>query len=120
MDKVEQAKNTITERWEQKVDLVAKGLMSERKRLLKAVGQRPYRGEKATPDEQRADYEAARRDPEAWQNLLKNAVRFKPDGRVLVRRDFMEAVRQQENSLRLGEAKAKLAKMVEEVGNANV
>ncbi len=92
------------DKWERLTKLASERLFGKRKRIMAAVGSRPYQGLPVSEAELLSRYSQVRHDPAALLEILTENVKFKPDGRTLVPKALMETMRKMEKKIREGSA----------------
>ena len=90
----------LADRWETTVSEAAKHAYEARKRILEAIGERPYKGVPVDPNERLAQHMQLRQDSVALTELLRQNTITKPDGSIRVRKSFVGAMRAMEQQLR--------------------
>jgi len=116
--RIQKTPKNITERWDTRVEAVAQRLYSKRKDLFGALGEAPYRAKKASDEQMQEDYLAVRDNVEGWKGVLADAVKTTNDGRVLIRKDFLESIKAQEHKLKKGQMQDMHA-LLQEVTDGN-
>ena len=90
------------DKWERLTKLASERLFGKRKKIMAAVGNRPYRGLPVSEAELLSRYSQIRNDPEALLEILKENAKFKPDGRVMVPKALIESMKNMEKKIREG------------------
>ncbi len=90
----------LADKWERMTSVSSQRLFDKRKRIMTAVGARPYKGLPVSEAELLSRYSQVRRDPKALMEILQENATFKPDGRVLVKRALVEAMVKMEGKVR--------------------
>lgn len=90
------------DRWDNLRNIASERMFWKRKRILAAVGERPYRGLPVGEAELLTRYSQVRNDPAAMAQILQENAKFKPDGRVLVPKALIESMKNMETRLREG------------------
>lgn len=93
---------TSSDRMEKVAKDAAQKLFNTRKKLLEGIGERPFKGLPVDQHERLARYQTVRDDPVEMTNLLRENVRVKEDGRVLIRKGLVQTMLQMEGELRGG------------------
>lgn len=77
--------------------------MFERLKMMrKVLGKRPYQGLPVKPEQIAARVMQIRHDTNALMQVIGENVRIKPDGRVLISKEFMSIMTETEAKLRKG------------------
>lgn len=97
-----QLPKTEAERLEYISSTLAKRMFERRKEFLTTVATRPYKAEKATPQEMRMRMAEIRKDPAAFATMIQKVGRVKEDGRVLLPKDLIEPIMKLERELKVG------------------
>jgi hypothetical protein len=92
----------LADTWETLTKEAGKLLYDQRKKLLSAVGERPYQGLPVSHAERLGHYNQIRHDPQELMNLLAPNVRVKEDGRVLIAKGLIKTLTALESELREG------------------
>ena len=92
----------LADTWENLTKETGKLLFERRKKLLKAVGDRPMHGLPVSHQERLSQYNQIRHDPQELANLLAPNVRVKEDGRVLISKGLIKTLASLESELREG------------------
>ena len=87
-------------KWEKMTQVAGERLMDKRKRIMTAVGTRPYRGLPVSEAELLSRYSQVRHDPQALLEVLQENVKIKPNGTVLVPKALIEAMSTMEKKIR--------------------
>ncbi len=90
------------DKWERLTKLASERLFGKRKKIMAAVGNRPYRGLPVSEAELLSRYSQVRHDPEALLQILQENAKFKPDGRVLVPKALIQSMKSMEKKIREG------------------
>lgn len=90
------------DKWEQMTKISSERLFSKRKRIMTAVGTRPYQGLPVSETKLLSRYSQVRHDPQALLQILQENAKFKPDGRVLVPKALIESMKKMEKKIREG------------------
>ena len=90
------------DKWERMTKMASERLFGKRKRIMAAVGTRPYRGLPVSEAELLSRYSQVRHDPQALLEILQENAKFKPDGRVLIPKALIESMQKMEKRLREG------------------
>ena len=90
------------DKWERMTKIASERLFGKRKKIMAAVGNRPYRGLPVSEAELLSRYSQVRHDPEALLEILKENAKFKPDGRVMVPKALIESMKNMEKKIREG------------------
>ena len=90
----------LADKWERMTKVASERLAEKRKRIMAAVGARPYRGLPVSEAELLSRYSQVRHDPQALVEILQENAKFKPDGRVLVPKALVEAMTSMERKIR--------------------
>ena len=90
------------DKWERMTQIASERLFGKRKRIMAAVGNRPYKGLPVSEAELLSRYSQVRNDPEALLEILKENAKFKPDGRVMVPKALIESMKNMEKKIREG------------------
>lgn len=98
--------SALSERWEMLVKEAGKRIFDRRKKLITAVGDRPYRGVPTNEAEARQTWAQMRRDPEAIMEMLAENVRMKPAGGILFPKALIERLYDMEKDMPGAKAKA--------------
>ncbi|KKL16872.1 hypothetical protein LCGC14_2491220 [marine sediment metagenome] len=91
------------DKWERMTQIASERLFEKRKRIMAAVGTRPYQGLPVSEAELLSRYSQVRKDPQALLQILQENAKFKPDGRVLVPKALIESMKKMEKQIREGE-----------------
>jgi hypothetical protein len=92
----------LADTWETLTKETGRLLFERRKKLLKAVGDRPMHGLPVSHQERLSQYSQIRHDPQELANLLTPNVRVKEDGRVLIAKGLIKTLASLESELREG------------------
>jgi len=95
-------KNTA-DKWERLTKLASERLFGKRKKIMAAVGNRPYQGLPVSQAELLSRYSQVRKDSQALLQILQENAKFKPDGRVLVPKALIQTMTEMEKKIREGE-----------------
>lgn len=95
-------KTGFADRMETIAKEAGKRLYQKRADMKKAIGDRPYLGTALTPEQRMGKYNEMRNDPDAWYDFLKEHVRVKPDGKILMPKGMMKELQDMETQLREG------------------
>ena len=90
----------LADKWETMTKVAGERLMDKRKRIMTAVGTRPYKGLPVSEAELLSRYSQVRHDPQALLEVLQENVKFKPNGTVLVPKALIEAMSTMEKKIR--------------------
>ena len=90
----------LADKWERMTKVASERLADKRKRIMEAVGARPYQGLPVSEAELLSRYSQVRRDPQAFAEILQKNAKFKPDGRVLVPKALVGAMASMEKRIR--------------------
>ena len=90
------------DKWERLTKLASERLFGKRKKIMAAVGNRPYQGLPVSEAELLSRYSQVRHDPAALFEILQENAKFKPDGRVLVPKALIESMKNMEKKIREG------------------
>ena len=90
-------------RWEIIVSESAKRIKAKRDTIKIAIGERPYRGIPVTKEEAELRYLQMRDSAKLQTNSLEENITMSVDGRLLVNKEYINAIRQMEAKLRKGE-----------------
>jgi hypothetical protein len=91
------------DKWERLTKLASERLFGKRKKIMAAVGNRPYRGLPVSEAELLSRYSQVRKDPQALLQILQENAKFKPDGRVLIPKALIATMTKMEKKIREGE-----------------
>ncbi len=91
------------EKMERTVSILATGLKVKRDNMLKAIGDRPYKGFPVSKGERLSRYSQIRRDTVSLTQLFKENAKFKADGRVLLPKSLINDIIKMEKTIRVGE-----------------
>lgn len=92
----------LSERWEKMVNLAAGRLHDKRKRILTAIGSRPYKGLPVKEDEILSRFAQIQHDPQALGEILKQNAVFKASGKVLLPKALLSKMKEMTAKLRKG------------------
>lgn len=92
----------LASRWEGMVKFASRRLYDKRKRMLAAIGSRPYKGLPVKEEEILSRFAQIQHDPQALAEVLKQNAMFKEDGRVLVPKDLITKMKEMTQKLRKG------------------
>jgi len=90
------------DKWERLTKLASERLFGKRKKIMAAVGSRPYQGLPVSEAELLSRYSQVRHDPAALLEILQENAKFKPDGRVLVPKALIQSMKNMEKKIREG------------------
>ena len=90
----------MADKWERMTKLSGQRLLEKRRRIMEAVGTRPYLGMPVSEAELLARYSQIRRDPRAMATVLQENAKFQPDGTVLVPKALIAAMTKMEAKVR--------------------
>ncbi len=91
------------DKWERLTKFASERLFGKRKKVMAAVGNRPYQGLPVSQAELLSRYSQVRKDPQALLQILQENAKFKPDGRVLVPKALIQTMTEMEKKIREGE-----------------
>ena len=90
----------LADKWEKMRDLAAGRLFDKRARMKEVIGARPYRGLPVKDEDQLSRFSQIWHDQQALSQVLQENATFKPDGRVLLPRALLDAMRIMTKKLR--------------------
>jgi hypothetical protein len=93
-------------RWEVLVKLAGERLYNKRKKMLEAIGERPYNALPLTDTEVKDRWGKIRRDENALATVLAENVKVTEDGRLLIKNEFLKKAYETEAHFRKGEIAA--------------
>lgn len=92
----------LADKWEKMRDLAAGRLFEKRKKIKEIIGARPYRGLPVSEKDLLSRFSQIWHDSQALLQVTLENAKFKPDGRVLLPKAFLEALRNMTKKLREG------------------
>lgn len=95
-------KTTLSEELELVAKEAARAMYENRKKVLNAVGERPFGGENISQADRLARFGGMRNDAVAWAQILPKIARVKEDGRVLINKKALAEIQGLEGELRKG------------------
>ncbi len=93
----------LAPRWELIVQEAAKRIKAKRDTIKIAIGDKPYRGIPVTEHEAETRYLQMRDSAKLQTNSLEENITMSVDGRVLVNKEYIKAIKKMEAKLRKGE-----------------
>ena len=94
MDKVEML--------EEATKLAAERLYQQKQEMRRAMGSKPFGGGEMTDDEAFTEYLAVRINPQAYQQMIQENSKQGRDGRMLVRKELVDAIVKMETRIKEG------------------
>lgn len=88
--------------YETAAKLAAERVYKAQQEVKKVIGSRPFGGGDMTDDEAFTEYLAVRINPAAYQKMLQENSKQGRDGRMLVRKDLVDAIVKMETRIREG------------------
>jgi hypothetical protein len=95
-------------RWEVIVEESAKRIKAKRDTIKIAIGERPYRGIPTTEAEAETRYLQMRESAKLQTQSLEENVTRSVDGRLLINKEYLNAIRSLEKKIREGEIQTEL------------
>ena len=92
----------LADKWDLLVDVTANNLLEMRRKLKKAIGERPYKGFPVTEEDRGARWSQIRQDVPALVEMLRANSKHTPDGEVLVPKALIDSMTEQETRRRKG------------------
>lgn len=93
----------LSGRWEVLVKLAGERLYNKRKKMLEAIGERPYNALPLSDAEVKDRWGQIRRDENALATVLAENVKVTEDGRLLIKNEFLKKAIETEAHFRKGE-----------------
>ncbi len=90
----------LADKWEKMRDLAAGRLFEKRVKMKEAIGARPYKGLPVKDEDQLSRFSQVWHDKQALTQILQENAKFKPDGRVLLPKALLGAMRIMTKKLR--------------------
>ena len=88
--------------YEEAVKLAAERIYKQQQEVKKIIGSRPFGGGEMTDDEAFTEYLAVRINPTAYQQMIQENSKQGRDGRMLVRKELVDAIVQMEKRIKEG------------------
>lgn len=93
----------LSGRWEVLVKLAGERLYNKRKKMLEAIGERPYNALPLSDAEIKDRWGQIRRDENALASILAENVKVTEDGKLLIKNEFLKKAIETEAYFRKGE-----------------
>ena len=90
----------LADKWEKMRDLAAGKMFDKRAKMKEAIGARPYRGLPVKEEDLLSRFSQIWHDQQALSQVLQENATFKPDGRVLLPKALLDAMRIMTKKLR--------------------
>ena len=90
------------EMYEEAAKLAAERIYKQQQEAKKIIGSRPFGGGEMTDDEAFTEYLAVRINPQAYQQMIQENSKQGRDGRMLVRKELVDAIVKMETRIKEG------------------